>query len=114
LAVGGWLAISGGRLPTPNRGYELDAALFQPLHEVIATFTAAGWRVVSFGTVTEPSAGTRADMLERLRMRTLSFFAQLSSDEREAGFHRLEHAVAQHPTAPALVFAEPLLTLERD
>jgi ubiquinone/menaquinone biosynthesis C-methylase UbiE len=95
------------------RGYELDAALFQPLHEVIGTFTSVGWRVVSFGTVTEPSAGTRADMLERLRMRTLSFFAQLSPDELEAGFGRLEHAVAEDPGAPAPVFAEPLLTLER-
>jgi ubiquinone/menaquinone biosynthesis C-methylase UbiE len=95
------------------RGYEVDAALFQPLHEVIATFTSAGWHVVSFGTVSEPSYGTRADMLERLHMRTLSFFAQLSPDELAAGFRRLEQAVAEDPSAPAPVFAEPLLTLER-
>jgi ubiquinone/menaquinone biosynthesis C-methylase UbiE len=95
------------------RGYEVDASLFQPLHEVIATFTSVGWRVASFGTITEPSAGTRGDMLERLRLRTLSFFAQLSPDELEAGFRRLEQAVAADPGAPAPVFAEPLLTLER-
>jgi ubiquinone/menaquinone biosynthesis C-methylase UbiE len=95
------------------RGYEVDAALFQPLHEVIATFTSLGWRVVSFGTVTEPSSGTRGDMLERLRLRTLSFFAQLSPHELEAGFRRLEQAVASDPDAPAPVFDEPLLTLER-
>lgn len=94
------------------RGYEADAALFQPLHEVIAMFTSAGWRVASFGTFTEPSAGTYGDMLERLRLRTLSFFAQLSPDELEAGFRRLEEAVAADPGAPAPVFAEPLLTLE--
>jgi ubiquinone/menaquinone biosynthesis C-methylase UbiE len=94
------------------RGYEVDAALFQPLHEVIATFTSAGWRVASFGTVTEASSGTRGDMLERLRLRTLSFFAQLSADELDAGFRRLEQAVAADPNAPAPVFAEPLLTLE--
>jgi hypothetical protein len=47
------------------RGFEVDASLFQPPHEVIATFTSAGWRVASFGTVTEPSSGTRGDMLER-------------------------------------------------
>lgn len=94
------------------RGYEADAALFQPLHEVIAMFTSAGWRVASFGTVTEPSPGTYADMLDRLRLRTLSFFAQLSPDELEAGFRRLERAVAANPDAPAPVFAEPLLTLE--
>lgn len=95
------------------RGYEVDASLFQPLHEVIAMFTTAGWRVTSFATVTEPSAGTRADMLVRLRLRTLSFFAQLSPDELEVGFRRLEQAVAATPNAPAPVFAEPLLTLER-
>jgi len=33
----------------------LDASMFQPLHEVIATFTSAGWHVASFGRVTEPS-----------------------------------------------------------
>ncbi|MFG1959855.1 class I SAM-dependent methyltransferase [Nonomuraea sp. NPDC049028] len=95
------------------RGFAADAALFQPLHEVIEMFTSDGWRVAGFGTVTEPSVGTRADMLQRLRLRTLSFFAQLSPDELEAGFRRLEEAVAANPDAPAPVFAEPLLTLER-
>jgi ubiquinone/menaquinone biosynthesis C-methylase UbiE len=94
-------------------GYAADASIFQPLHEVIAMFTSDGWRVTSFGTVTEPSAGTYGDMLERLRLRTLSFFAQLSPDELEVGFRRLEEAVAADPGAPAPVFAEPLLTLER-
>ena len=95
------------------RGYEADAALFQPLHEAIAMFTSAGWRVAGFGTVTEPSASTRGDLLDRLHLRTLSFFAQLSPDELETGFRRLEQAVAEDPDAPAPVFAEPLLTLER-
>jgi len=95
------------------RGFEADAALFQPLHEVIAMFTPDGWRVAGFGMVTEPSSGTRADMLERLHLRTLSFFAQLSPDELETGFRRMDAAVAADPGAPAPVFAEPLLTLER-
>ena len=95
------------------RGLEADEALFQPLHEVIAMFTADGWRVASFGTVTEPSYGTRGDMLGRLRLRTLSFFAQLTPDEVEAGLRRLEQVVAADPGAPAPAFSEPLLTLER-
>ncbi len=94
-------------------GYADDAALFQPLHEVIEMFTSAGWRVTSFGTITEPSPGTYGDMLERLRLRTLSFFAQLSPAELEAGFRRLEQAVAADPGAPAPTLTEPLLTLER-
>jgi SAM-dependent methyltransferase len=95
------------------RGLEADQALFQPLHEVIAMFTAGGWRVASFGTVTEPSYGTRGDMLGRLRLRTLSFFAQLTPEEVEDGLGRLEQAVAADPGAPAPVLSEPLLTLER-
>lgn len=91
----------------------MDAALFQPLHEVIATFTSAGWRVASFGTATEPPSRTRGDMLQLLRLRTLSFFAHLSPDELEAGFRHLEQAVAADPGPPAPVCSEPLLTLER-
>jgi len=87
--------------------------MFQPLHEVIETFTSAGWRVVSFGTVTEPSAGTLGDMLERLRLRTHSVFAHFTPDELETGFRRLEQAVAADPGAPAPPDPAPLLTLER-
>lgn len=96
-----------------SRGLEADTALFQPLHEVIATFTAAGWRVAGFGTVTQPSDGTRGDVLERLRLRTHSFFAQLSPGEVEAGFHSIEQAVSADPGAPSPALSEPLLTLER-
>ena len=95
------------------RGFAADAAQFQPLHEAIAMFTAAGWRVAAFRTVIEPSYGTRADMLGRLRLRTLSFFAQLSPDEIETGFRSIEEAVAADPDAPVPELAEPLLTLER-
>lgn len=31
------------------RGFEADAALFQPLHEAVATLTSAGLRVVGHG-----------------------------------------------------------------
>ncbi|MFI6763104.1 class I SAM-dependent methyltransferase [Micromonospora sp. NPDC050417] len=95
------------------RGLEVDTALFQPLHEVIAMFTEAGWRVAEFGLVTHLSDGTRADMLERLRLRTLSFFAQLSADEVEAGLRSIEEAVSGDPDAPSPALSEPLLTLER-
>jgi len=104
---------SGWWLEHFPRGFEVDAALFQPLHEVIATFTSAGWRVASFGTVTEPSSGTRGDMLQRLRMRTHSTFAHFTPDELEAGFRRLEQAVAADPGAPAPADPATLLTLER-
>ncbi|MHC0429943.1 class I SAM-dependent methyltransferase [Streptomyces sp. O3] len=48
----------------------------------------------------------------RLRLRTLSLFAQLSPAELEEGLRRVEQAVAADPDAPAPELAEPLLTLE--
>jgi ubiquinone/menaquinone biosynthesis C-methylase UbiE len=104
---------SGWWLEYFPRGYQRDAAMFQPLHEVIATFTSAGWRVAAFGRVVEPSSGTRAEMLERLRLRTHSTFAFFTPDELETGFHRLEQAVAADPGAPAPPDPATLLTLER-
>jgi SAM-dependent methyltransferase len=95
------------------RGFEVDASMSQPLDEVIDTFRLAGWRVADFGTVTEPSGGTRGDMLERLRLRTFSTFAYFTPDDLEAGFRRLEQAVAADPDTPVPDFPAPLLTLER-
>lgn len=104
---------SGWWLEYFPRGFEVDAAMFQPLHEVIATFTSVGWRVASFGRVIEPSSGTRGDMLERLRLGTHSTFAHFTPDELETGFRRLEQAVAADPDAPAPADPATLLTLER-
>jgi ubiquinone/menaquinone biosynthesis C-methylase UbiE len=95
------------------RSVEAHAAPFQPLHEVIAMFTSAGWRATSFGTVTEPSPGTYGEMLERLRLRTFSVFAHFTPDELETGFRGLEQAVAAHPDAPAPAEPATMLTLER-
>jgi hypothetical protein len=75
--------------------------------------TADRWQVVSFGWCTEPSYGTLADMLDRLRLRTLSFFGQLQPEEIDAGLRRLAEFVAADPDAPAPEFPEPLLTLAR-
>lgn len=95
------------------RSAEVHALPFDPLHEVIATFTSAGWHVADFHTVTEPSPCTRGEMLERLRLRTFSVFTDFTADEAEAGFRRLEQAVATDPDAPAPAEPGTLLTLER-
>ena len=95
------------------RGHEVDAAIYQPLHEVIANFTVIGWRVASFSAVAEPSSGTRRDTLDRLRLRTLSTFAYFTPDELDEGFRRLQQVVASDPDAPAPEIPATLLTLER-
>ncbi len=80
------------------RGYEADAAMFQPLHEVIAMFTSIGWRVASFSTVTEPSTGTCGEMLARLRLRTLSFFARSTHRNWRSGSAASSRLSPRSPT----------------
>jgi ubiquinone/menaquinone biosynthesis C-methylase UbiE len=94
-------------------GHEVDAAMYQPLHEVIATFTENGWRVSSFSVVAEPSGATRAEMLERLRLRTLSTFEYFEPEELDSGFQRLAEVVADNPDEPVPGDSGTLLTLER-
>jgi SAM-dependent methyltransferase len=95
------------------RGHEVDASMYQPLDEVTGIFQAAGWHVASVDTVTEPSVGTRGDVLDRLRLRTLSTFAHFTSDELEVGFRRLEQVVAADPDAPVPDVPATVLILER-
>jgi ubiquinone/menaquinone biosynthesis C-methylase UbiE len=90
-----------------------DAAQFPSLHETIELFTARHWRVVRFGWVTEPSSGTLAESLDRLRLRSLSFFGQLDPEEIEVGMRSVEDFVEARPDVAAPTFAEPLLALER-
>ncbi|MEY9931858.1 ubiquinone/menaquinone biosynthesis C-methylase UbiE [Catenulispora sp. GP43] len=96
----------------PN-GFEKDAVLFPPLHEVIETFTSSGWRVRTFGPVTEPSPGTYREMLERLRLRTHTIFGHFTPEETATGFEALERAVAADPDAPAPAEPATLLSFER-
>ncbi len=95
------------------RGHEVDTSMYQPLHEVIDIFEPAGWRVADFGVINEPSGGTRGEMLELLRLRAYSTFAYFAPDELEAGFLRLEQAVAGDPDTPVPDTPATMLTLER-
>jgi ubiquinone/menaquinone biosynthesis C-methylase UbiE len=94
-------------------GLETDAAIFQPLADVEALFTRAGWRVADFAKLTEPSAGTRAERLAQLRLRSYSIFEQFTPEEIAIGFERLEAAVAADPDVPVPGYPQPLLALIR-
>jgi ubiquinone/menaquinone biosynthesis C-methylase UbiE len=96
-----------------SRAHEVDAELFEPVADVVAVFAGAGWQVADFASVREPSPGTRAEVLEQLRLRTFSIFEQLTAEEVAAGFERLEMAVAADPGAPAPRYRQTLLTLAR-
>lgn len=74
----------------------------------------AGWQVADFAVISEPSAGSQADVLRRLRLRALSVFEQFTAEELASGFEELERAVAANPGEPVPAGASTLLTLVRD
>jgi ubiquinone/menaquinone biosynthesis C-methylase UbiE len=91
------------------RGYEVDAAMYDTVAATSAYLAAAGWVVRELAELASPAGRTRADMLERLRYRTLSTFDQLTEDELTVGFERLERAVAAAPDEPEPAYVEDLL-----
>jgi ubiquinone/menaquinone biosynthesis C-methylase UbiE len=95
------------------RGFEVDALTFEPLADVLALFGDAGWRSSGLTKIDELPAGSRAEVLDRLRLRPFSIFEQLTADEVAAGFERLEEAVAADPDAPAPGYQLTLLTFTR-
>lgn len=95
------------------RGFEIDASIFQPLADVVADFADAGWQVADFARLREPATGTRAELLEQLRLRPFSIFEHFTAAELATGFERLERAVAADPDAPVPSYQQTLLTLIR-
>lgn len=93
------------------RGFEADACMYESLDEVIAVFEEAGWDVFDFAAIREPSAGTRREVLQQLRLKSLSTFEQLTPEETAAGFRLLEEAVAAGRDAPVPDGQATLLTL---
>ena len=74
-------------------------------------FEAAGWLVADFAAVDESSPGTRAAVLDRLRLRTLTTSEQFTEAELATGFERLEAAVATVSDKPVAPSPSTLLTL---
>ncbi len=95
------------------RGFEADASMYEPLADVIDVFRDAGWEVASFAAIDEPAVGSRAELVERLRLKPFSIFEQLTAEETAAGFRQLEEAVAADPDEPPPPSRATLLTLTR-
>ena len=87
--------------------------MYEPLADVIDVFRDAGWEVASFAAIDEPVVGSRAELVERLRLKPFSIFEQLTAEETAAGFRQLEEAVAADPDEPPPPSRATLLTLTR-
>ncbi|MDQ4114379.1 MAG: class I SAM-dependent methyltransferase [Actinomycetota bacterium] len=81
-------------------GAEVDAAMYRPLAEEIEIFSAAGL-ASSPGLVwvEMPSAETKGEAFERLRLRTLSTLVRMPDEDFRTGIAALEAEVRQDPGA---------------
>lgn len=107
------------RMPKPwwlayfPRGYEVDAAMYESLDEVRGWFADGGWALAGLDLVSEYFRETKAEALERLRLRPYSTFEHFTDEEARLGFERLEQAVAEDPDGPVPVVESTLLSFTR-
>jgi hypothetical protein len=88
--------------------------MYESLPEVTAWFSDAGWRASNLSFVMTTPTVTRAQALEKLRLRTYSTFEQLTEEEIGIGFEELERAVAADPDSAPPSAPATLLTLVRN
>lgn len=89
---------------------EAELAMFPTTCEVEAVFGQVGLRRLALDVVRERYADTLAEHAERLRTRSISTFEHLTEEAIEAGFRKLDAAVALDPGGP--VYGEgDLMTL---
>lgn len=85
-------------------------ALYQSEEDVISDFAGAGWTLACHDEITWLRSPTLAEDLERLRLRPTSLFENLSEEEIEVGFAKIEAALPilddgpQYETSALLVF----------
>jgi len=79
---------------------EAEMKMFPTTREVDAMFAAVGLRRLALDVVTERYADTLTEYAERLKTRTISTFEHLDKAAIEAGFRRLDEAVARDHGGP--------------
>lgn len=73
---------------------DIQARMFPTLDETISLFSAVGLKPKAFVEVTETYSTSQAEAVERLRLRGISGFEHFSEEALDAGFERLDRALA--------------------
>jgi SAM-dependent methyltransferase len=95
-------------------GPAADAAMYRPFAEEISILGEAGLEPTPGLTwVNEPSLGTKAERLERLRTRTLSVLHRMSDEDFVTGLASLAREMLNGPDAPAPGEQVSLLVLRK-
>jgi SAM-dependent methyltransferase len=95
-------------------GPAADAAMYRSLTEELSIFGKAGLDPSPGLTwVDEPSPGTKAERLERLRTRTLSVLHRMPDEDFATGLASLAREVLHEPDAPAPAEQASLLVLRK-
>lgn len=88
----------------------VDSEQFRSEEEVRRDFVSTGWTFLAHDTVTWLRSASLAEDFERLKLRAVSAFEQMSEEIAQAGFDRIEQALPtlddgpQYETSHLLVF----------
>jgi SAM-dependent methyltransferase len=91
----------------------IEERIFPRLDDTVDLFAAAGFEEVAYRRVELRRVESMSAWAERLRTRSISTFEHMSSDQIEAGFARVDHAVAEHEQDIEIVDGADLLVLRR-
>jgi ubiquinone/menaquinone biosynthesis C-methylase UbiE len=80
--------------------YEAELKMFPTTTEIEAMFAAVGLERLALDVVRERYAASQAEQAERLKTRAISTFEHLDETAIEAGFSKLDEAVARDPGGP--------------
>jgi len=95
------------------RARDIEVEMFPTLEAVETLFAAVGLHRMALIQTREHVADTLEEQARRLRFRAISTFEHMTEDEIEAGFARLDEAVAANPQAGPVCCFSDLLVLGR-
>ncbi len=91
----------------------IQAAMFPTLPEVLALFGAEGFEQLAYFEIEEQYSQSEAQAVEQIRLRGISTFDHLSSEEIAAGFARMDRDLEAGRLHPPLTGRSDLLVLGR-
>jgi len=91
----------------------VEERIFPRLDDTVDLFAAVGLGEAAYRRVELRRVESMATWAERLRTRSISTFEHMSPDQIEAGFARLDHAVAEHERDVEFADDADLLVLRR-
>ena len=84
------------------RAREADMSMYETLDVLLSRFKLHGWKFGFLDEIEYVASPSRRDDFDKLKLRSLSLFEQLTSDEIDEGFSAIETGITYEPHEPVI------------